>query len=205
MGRPTQIPKEKILDASLKLLIREGHDAIKMSAIAKELHCSTQPISWAFGNMQNFRRELKKYAQNYVDEKLRPKAKKPLAGFASIGRAYIDMAREEPNLLRYLFADTSYLRDDGGMGEIFLGETHDSMVTQIADCLHATKEQIERMVLTLVIFTHGIVMILLGNPKAFTKEETDKMLANIGVSLLMSFGYQREEAIAFYIDEEEEH
>ncbi len=203
MGRPTQIPKEKILEASLKLLIREGHGAIKMSAIANELHCSTQPISWAFGSMQNFRQELKKYAQNYVDEKLKPKSKKPLAGFARIGRAYIDIAIEEPNLLRYLFADTSYLRDDGGMGEVFLGEVHDSLVTQIAECLRIKKEQAERMVLTLVIFTHGIVMILLENPKAFTKEETSQMLANMGVSLLMSFGYSKEEAIRFYVDEEE--
>ena len=66
MSPRVQIPKEKILETALQLLIRDGHEAITIKAVAKELGTSTQPISWTFGNMENFRTALAEYALNYA-------------------------------------------------------------------------------------------------------------------------------------------
>lgn len=46
MGSIARIPKDQILDAALKMLIRDGYDSINIKTLAKELGCSTQPISW---------------------------------------------------------------------------------------------------------------------------------------------------------------
>ncbi|MDY4839983.1 MAG: TetR family transcriptional regulator, partial [Lachnospiraceae bacterium] len=43
MSPRVQIPKEKILETALQLLIRDGYEAITIKAVAKELGTSTQP------------------------------------------------------------------------------------------------------------------------------------------------------------------
>ena len=51
MPPKTQIPKEKILRTGLDLVIREGYEVINIKRLAQEIGCSTQPISWSFGNI----------------------------------------------------------------------------------------------------------------------------------------------------------
>ena len=48
MARKTQISKEVILEAALKMLIRDGYSAINIKTLSKEIGCSTQPLSMAF-------------------------------------------------------------------------------------------------------------------------------------------------------------
>ena len=64
-----KITKEKILDTALRLLIRDGYKKVTIKTIANEIGCSTQPISWTFGNMENFRIALAEYALQYVNKK----------------------------------------------------------------------------------------------------------------------------------------
>lgn len=45
MPPKTQIPKEMILKTGLDLVIREGYEVINIKRLAKEIGCSTQPIS----------------------------------------------------------------------------------------------------------------------------------------------------------------
>ena len=71
MPPKTQIPKEKILRTGLDLVIREGYEVINIKRLAQEIGCSTQPISWSFGNMETFREELFRYALNYMNSKMR--------------------------------------------------------------------------------------------------------------------------------------
>ena len=48
MPSSPKIPKELILEYALKMLIRDGYAALNIKALAKEIGCSTQPISWHF-------------------------------------------------------------------------------------------------------------------------------------------------------------
>ena len=102
MPPKTQIPKEMILKTGLDLVIREGYEVINIKRLAKEIGCSTQPISWSFGNMEAFREELFQYALNYMNSKMRPNGKNPAAALFSVGETYVNMAFDEPNLIRYL-------------------------------------------------------------------------------------------------------
>lgn len=65
----TQIPKEAILKAALRKLIRDGYSSLNIKSIAEEIGCSTQPISWHFGNMETLRRALAEFALNYAMRK----------------------------------------------------------------------------------------------------------------------------------------
>ena len=46
--------------------MEEGYPMVNIKTIAAKVGCSTQPISWQFGNMQGMRKELYKYASEQV-------------------------------------------------------------------------------------------------------------------------------------------
>ena len=97
-SRP-QISREQILRTALEMLMEEGYESIRITAVAERLGCSTQPISWQFGGMEGFRAALAAEAVAYATERVRPTAADPLAAFYGIGTGYIDLAYDCPRLL----------------------------------------------------------------------------------------------------------
>ena len=51
MPSSPKIKKEDMLQAALELVSRDGYAALNIKAVARELGCSTAPISWQFGGM----------------------------------------------------------------------------------------------------------------------------------------------------------
>ncbi len=51
MPSSPRIKKEDMLQAALELVSRDGYAALNIKAVARELGCSTAPISWQFGGM----------------------------------------------------------------------------------------------------------------------------------------------------------
>ena len=56
MPSSPRIKKEDMLQAALELVSRDGYAALNIKAVARELGCSTAPISWQFGGMDGLRR-----------------------------------------------------------------------------------------------------------------------------------------------------
>ncbi len=102
MPTSPKIPKETILQHALDMLIRDGYSSINIKTLAKRIGCSTQPISWHFGNMENFRNALTEYALDYANEKMLS-ASEGMSAFSNVGIGYINLAFDEPNLFRYLY------------------------------------------------------------------------------------------------------
>ena len=67
MARKTQISKEVILEAALKMLIRDGYSAINIKTLSKAIGCSTQPLVWHFDNMEGLRKALADHALKDAD------------------------------------------------------------------------------------------------------------------------------------------
>ena len=102
MPSSPKIPKEMILEHALKMLIRDGYESINIKALAKEIGCSTQPISWHFGNMDGLRSELSDYARNHLINKLFNMQKNAVLSFLDLGLNYLNVAFDEPNLFKYI-------------------------------------------------------------------------------------------------------
>ena len=98
MARKTTISKEVILEAALKMLIRDGYASVNVKTLAAEIGCSTQPIVWHFENMEGLRRALSGYAMAYAAKKAASSYENNLENFEFLGRAYVKMALKEPNL-----------------------------------------------------------------------------------------------------------
>ena len=52
MPSSPKVQKETILETALAMLLRDGYASINIKTVAKELGCSTQPISRQFGSAE---------------------------------------------------------------------------------------------------------------------------------------------------------
>lgn len=101
MPAKKKITKEMILNTAIKLLRKDGIQAVNVKNLAKHLHCSTQPVYLSFSGMDALRSELIREAINFFSiemEKLSQDGQVHL-----YGSAYIHFAQNEPQLFQFLF------------------------------------------------------------------------------------------------------
>ncbi|MBQ4151590.1 MAG: TetR/AcrR family transcriptional regulator, partial [Schwartzia sp.] len=183
MGSIARIPKDQILDAALKMLIRDGYDSINIKTLAKELGCSTQPISWHFGSMPNLRKELTEAAFQYADKKmiLPPDDVVAIDRFREMGNRYIDLAYDEPNLARFLTEAHEGHTFAEQFIEILDRSMDETMSRQIADVLSVSVDQAEHLIQTLMLYVQGLVtMILSDRAQLESKEVAYEMIQRVG-------------------------
>lgn len=200
MPPKTQIPKEMILKTGLDLVIREGYEVINIKRLAKELGCSTQPISWSFGNMEAFREELFQYSLNYMNSKMRPNGTNPVAAFFSVGETYVNMAFDEPNLIRYLRTDSKGLVNLGGIGAVFDEEKNKSLREVLCRVVGISEEKAREFMNTVVIYTQGLVTFIIDGTIMVSREEAIRMLESVGTMYLVYAGMPLERASVLFKD-----
>lgn len=199
MGSIARIPKDQILDAALKMLIRDGYDSINIKTLAKELGCSTQPISWHFGSMPNLRKELTEAAFQYADKKMIPPPDDVVAidRFREIGNRYIDLAYDEPNLARFLTEAHEGHTFAEQFIEILDRSMDETMSRQIADVLSVSVDQAEHLIQTLMLYVQGLVtMILSDRAQLESKEAAYEMIKRVGRNYMIGIGADMERADA---------
>lgn len=201
MPPKTQIPRERILKTGLELVIREGYAVINIKRLAEELGCSTQPISWSFGNMEKFREELFQYALNYMNSKMKLNGENPVAAFFSVGETYVNMAFDEPNLIRYLRTDSKGLVNLGGIGTIFNEEKSRNLRMGLHKVVGFSEEKAREFMNTVVIYTQGLVTFIIEGTITVTREEALHMLENIGLMHMVYAGIPFEKASVLLRDE----
>ena len=199
MGSIARIPKDQILDAALKMLIRDGYDSINIKTLAKELGCSTQPISWHFGSMPNLRKELTEAAFQYADKKMIPPSDDVVAidRFREMGNRYIDLAYDEPNLARFLTEAHEGHTFAEQFIEILDRSMDETMSRQIADVLSVSVDQAEHLIQTLMLYVQGLVtMILSDRAQLESKEAAYEMIKRVGRNYMIGIGADMERADA---------
>lgn len=194
MPPKTQIPKEKILRTGLDLVIREGYEVINIKRLAQEIGCSTQPISWSFGNMETFREELFRYALNYMNSKMRSNGNNPGAALFSVGETYVNMAFDEPNLIRYLRTDSKGLVAMGGIGAVFDEAKNKTLCEALSRVVGFSEEKAREFMNTVVIYTQGLVTFIIDGTITVSREEALQMLENVGVMHMVYAGIPYEKA-----------
>lgn len=188
MARKTQISKEVILEAALKMLIRDGYSVINIKTLSKEIGCSTQPLVWHFNNMEGLRKALAEYALNYANEKMRPCAQNGIEAFACVGMAYINLAFDEPNLFKYLYMSGESGLQAGGVNVLVNADENAAIVEQIASHLKIPKENISQFFQNAMIYTHGLASFIASGIITSSKEEAAAMVKQTASSFLSQVG-----------------
>lgn len=175
MPTSPRIPKEVILQHALDMLIQEGYSSINIKTLAKKIGCSTQPISWHFGNMENFRNALTAYALDYANNKMLSSSE-GMAAFSNVGVGYIDIAFDEPNLFRYLYMSGESGYYAGGLDAFTTADTNSAMIEQIALQLKISEDKVSEFFRNTIIYTHGLACFVVSGLIKATKEELYDMV-----------------------------
>ena len=182
-----QITKDRILEAALQLLIREGHEAVNIKTVAKDLGCSTQPISWTFGNMENFRSALAQYALEYANRKMYVASADPMVEYGRVGTAYIDMAFDEPNLIRFLRSDEKRLQGSGGLGGSFNAAARASRQAAFARQYGCTEAEAGKFMLNMLIYTQGLVSMIVAGGLEIDRQTAYALVHEAAAAMIHSF------------------
>lgn len=184
MPSSPKIPKEKILQTALDMLIRDGYSSVNIKSLAKELGCSTQPISWHFGNMESFRNELTAEAGRHVREKLSIGEETGLEALEKIGSAYFDIAVDEPNLFRFVCMGESGRHEKNGMSSWLDYDYYADIMKQIVEKYSVTEEQVKKFMQTTIIYMHGTACLIASGMVSETRETIYKMFKEAFYSFL---------------------
>lgn len=188
MARRIQISKEVILEAALKMLVRDGYSAINIKTLSKEIGCSTQPLVWHFENMAGPRKAISEYALNYANEKMRTCAQNGMEAFAGIGIAYINLAFDEPNLFKYLYMSGESEFQAGEFDALVNADENAAIVGQIASHLKIPKEKVSRFFQNTMIYTHGLASFIASGIITSSKEEVAAMVQQTANAFLSQAG-----------------
>ncbi|MBQ5332978.1 MAG: TetR/AcrR family transcriptional regulator [Oscillospiraceae bacterium] len=188
MGRSVRIPKEKLLQTGLEMIIKDGYSSINITSLAREAGCSTQPVAWHFGNMENFRKELAAYAQNYVNEKMRSDTKDPLMSFLHTGKVIIDMAFDEPKLVSFIRLSESGTEFSEGTGFVFDDKRNAALASDIARKFGIPESAAAGFMQAAMVYTHGLSTLISTGLLSCEKSGAYKMLTDFGVVYLKGLG-----------------
>lgn len=188
MPRSVQITKEKILTAALNVLIRDGYSAVNIKSIAKELKCSTQPIAWQFGNMDNMREALTQEAVAYANQKMMPTSTNCIEAFWQVGYAYINLAFDTPNLFRFVYMGESKNYCRGGFNSILTDSGNAVLIDKLCRYLDVNKKQADMLFQRMIVYTHGIVSLVVAGVLNCSKEQVYSIVKDFGADLLSLTG-----------------
>lgn len=188
MPSSPKIKKEDMLQAALKLVAKNGYAALNIKAVAKELGCSTAPISWQFGGMDGLREELIPFVERYVEDTYYSRCENEFTTFEQRGKGTIDLALENPNLFHFLYTgQRSQLLSTG-----FEFQTNDqdtfNMFQKMAEMLGITPKQVMDFAMTMMVYTQGIGTLIASGIVKDTKENMYRMLHNTGMTYLKGLG-----------------
>ena len=188
MPRSVQITKEKILAAAIDILIRDGYYAVNIKIIAKELKCSTQPIAWQYGNMDNMREALTQEAVIYANQKMMPTSTNCIEAFWQIGYAYINLAFDTPNLFRFVYMGESKNYCRGGFNSILTDKGNAALIDKLYQYLNISREQADMLFQRMLVYTHGIVSLVVAGVLNCTKEQVYSIVKDFAADLFSLTG-----------------
>lgn len=154
-----KVTKEMVVDAAVAIARAQGAENINARAVAKELNCSTQPVMYHFGTMEELKRAAYEKVDRYHTDYLMNITKDDV--MLSIGLNYIRFAVEEPNLFRFLFQ--SGFATGNNLLEMIDSDELAPVLSAMQEALGFQAAQTKEVFITLAMFVHGYASILANN------------------------------------------
>lgn len=163
-----KITREMVIEAAFSLAKAGGMEQVLVKNIAEKLGCSVQPIYSYCSNMESLRQEVigcaSEYVRKFVAERVDPDDM-----FRSTGRAYVQVAREEPQLFKLFILHRR--AGVSSLEELYAAETNPQMAEIIAKQLRIRVEAAKQLHLHMLIYTIGIGTIFSVTDPGIPAEE----------------------------------
>lgn len=189
MPTTPKIGKDKILEAALQMVIEEGKDSINIKSLAAYLGCSTQPISWHFGGMEQLRQELSRAAVDFVARKLTSAFDDKKYIFGHLGLMIIDLSFDMPNLMEFFIYDDYCKQKTLLSCEYEKSPNLMKVAEYISADINLEIEKSKEYVLNMYIFTVGLVQLIISRNFCGSKQYAHKMLCDAAFNNLRGLGF----------------
>lgn len=176
--------REEITAAALRIISRNGIDALTAQTLGKELGSSARPIFTVFKNMEEVHQEVRAAALQHF-EKFAEKAVYYTPAFKQFGMQMILFALEEPHLYQLLF-----MEGDGqahSFGEVFanLGEPAGVCIGILQNEYGLSEAEAMALFRHVWIYTYGIGSLCATGMCRFTGEEINDLLGQDFMAMLI--------------------
>lgn len=163
-----KITQEMVVDAAFELARAGGMEQVLVKNIAERLGCSVQPIYSYCENMDGLKNAVAERAQQFVHAYAAAKIDQNDL-FRSTGRAYIQIAKEEPHLHKiFTFKERNNI---SSLDDLYCSEANPQMAQIIADSLGISTEKAKQLHLNMLIYTLGISTIFSVTTPGIPAEE----------------------------------
>ena len=172
--------KEQITDVAYEMVRRYGADMISARNLAADLGTSTSPIFAAFDSIDEVLSAVAKKAEalykSYLDEGL-----SQAPAFKGAGLKYIQFAKDEPELFKFLFMRAG---PDEPSHYLPAGFKFEPTVRSTVETSYKADEKKAKWLYNhLSIYTHGLAVLFAQGNCVFTDEDVSRMLSEIFYAL----------------------
>ncbi|EEG74439.1 TetR/AcrR family transcriptional regulator [[Clostridium] hylemonae] len=148
-----RITKEMVVDVAFEIARKGGMEKVMVKSIADKLGCSVQPIYSYCTNMDGLREDVGNRARSFIGEYIVSHIDKNDL-FRSTGKAYIQLAKEEPYILKIFIMQER--KNILSLKDIYETETSPQMAEVIAKGLDISVECAKQLHLNMLIYTIGL-------------------------------------------------
>lgn len=183
MPPKAKFTKEEIVKAALKIVEREGNEALTARSLGAELGSSARPVFTVFNGMDEVFDAVisaaKAVYSGYVEEGLKARP-----AFKGVGTAYIRFAAERPRLFRLLFMTENAQSSDKNSILQGIEEHYESILRSIEDGYGLAGKDATDIYMHLWIYAHGIAVLIATGVCLFTPEQISQMLTEVFIGIL---------------------
>ena len=184
MARRTQISREIILDTAFRMLVRDGYSAINITALAREIGCSTQPIAWHFGNMDGLRNALLRYSLDHLRDHFTLNGDSTGPMLAEIQRKYIDLAFDSPYLYKYLYmTDQDFMKTED-LIQTLRFPNYEKVLHMLQREYPVSEAAARRYLVDLQLYVHGIASCVVAKIPFASRETVLVMIHDANEAFL---------------------
>ena len=148
-----RITKEMVVNAAFEIARSSGMEQVLVKNIADRIGCSVQPIYSYCKNMEGLRRDVTDQVSRFIQEYIAARVDKADL-FRSTVNAYIQLAKEEPNLFKIFI-----LRQRDGISsldDLYQLEAGPHVADYIAGELQISGQRARQLHLHMLIYTIGL-------------------------------------------------
>lgn len=148
-----RITKDMVVNAAFEIARSYGMEQVMVKNIADKIGCSVQPIYSYCKNMEGLRQDVIMQVRSFISKYVAEHIDKNDI-FGSTGRAYIQLAKEEPHLYKIFILHKR--NGIASLEDLYKEETSPHIAGVIAEKLNISKEKAKELHLHMLIYTIGI-------------------------------------------------
>lgn len=148
-----RITKEMVVNVAFEIARSDGMEQVMVKNIAEKIGCSVQPIYSYCKNMEGLRQDVTLKVCSFIGEYVKTHIDKDDI-FETTGRAYIQLAKEEPHLFKIFILHKR--NSIASLEDLYQSETNPHTTEFISKKLGISIGQAKKLHLNMLIYTIGL-------------------------------------------------